>query len=54
MTLEARHIETFTLRVVADLALGTGLPVWCQGAALPGIYPPNAENKVRYDAQRRR
>ncbi len=23
-----------------------------QGAALPGLYPPNAENKARYEAQR--
>jgi len=42
--------------VVRDLhgVLGTGLPVWCQGAAAPGLYPPNAENKARYEAQRRR
>ncbi|MBI0432694.1 ribonuclease activity regulator RraA [Roseomonas sp. KE0001] len=25
-----------------------------QGAALPGLYPPNAENKARYEASRRK
>ena len=24
-----------------------------KGAALPGLYPPNAENKARYEAARR-
>ena len=25
-----------------------------RGAALPGLYPPNAENKARYEASRRK
>ena len=33
-----------------DGVVGTGLPVWYQGAVLPGLYPPNEANKSRYEA----
>lgn len=43
--------------VVAEAAEQERLEGWImqqveQGAALPGLYPPNAENRARYEAQR--
>jgi regulator of RNase E activity RraA len=38
---EQEQLETWIMREVE------------QGAALPGLYPPNEENKARYEAARR-
>jgi regulator of RNase E activity RraA len=43
--------------VVADALEQEALEAWImtevgRGAALPGLYPPNAETKARYEAQR--
>jgi regulator of RNase E activity RraA len=45
--------------VVAEAAEQERLEAWImteveRGAALPGLYPPNAENKARYERERRR
>ena len=45
--------------VVADAAEQEAQETWIMGevsggAALPGLYPPNAENKARYEASRRK
>jgi len=38
---EQEHMETWIMGEVE------------KGASLPGLYPPNAENKVRYEAWRK-
>ncbi|MNT66610.1 hypothetical protein D3C72_2046860 [compost metagenome] len=37
---EQERLETWIMRQVQN------------GATLPGLYPPNAENKARYEAER--
>jgi regulator of RNase E activity RraA len=41
-SLEQERLEAWIMREVE------------QGAALPGLYPPNAENKARYEAAKRK